>query len=106
MGRVPTENVTSQGKTPNNLLYIDTNNFNGIQGFPTWNEIYRIFVNEYIHAIPARPIFFPYNYEVICVYHHLESNNATTMNPVPIPTSSSHPDDIHTRYQFQEPIHI
>jgi hypothetical protein len=75
MGRVPTENVTSQGKTPNNLLYIDTNNFNGIQGFPTWNEIYRIFVNEYI----SRPIF-PYNDAVKWVYLHLESNNATIVN--------------------------
>jgi hypothetical protein len=33
-------------ENPKNLLLSDTNYFNGMDDCPTWNDIYRMFVNE------------------------------------------------------------
>jgi hypothetical protein len=40
-------NVLSLAKGLDDMFLSDTNYFNGIENFPTWNEIYNIIKTEY-----------------------------------------------------------
>jgi hypothetical protein len=48
-GKIPKINVVAPTKIPDELLLFDKNYFNGMEDCLKWNDIYKIFINEYCY---------------------------------------------------------